>query len=86
MLHELLLSLIGKPGQIIIQAEGCFKIDPYIDFVSEPEKDILNKICMLGYHYCKIERFLDENHKIFSDISTRYGFNLVINIRFTVDY
>jgi len=68
MLHELLLSLIGQTGQIIIPGDGCFKIDPYIDFISDPEKDILNKICALGYHYSKIEKFLEENHKIFSDI------------------
>lgn len=86
MLHELLLSLIGKPGQIIIHGDGCFKIDPYIDFISEPEKDILNKICMLGYHYCKIERFLDENHKIFSDISTTDLSSFINSHRLTANY
>jgi len=68
MLHELLLSLIGKTGQIVIQEDGSFKIDEHIDFISEPEKNILNKICTLGYHYSRIDKFLEENHKIFSDI------------------
>ena len=68
MLHELLLALIGKTGQIVIQMDGCFKIDPQIDFISEAEKDILNKICALGYYYSKIDKFLEDNPKIFSDI------------------
>ena len=68
MLHELLLSLIGKTGQIVIEETGCFKINPCVDFISEPEKDILNKICTLGYYYSKIDNFLEENHKIFTDI------------------
>ena len=68
MLHELLLALLGKTGNIVIEDDQAFKINPDITFISDPEKEILNKICILGYYYLRIEKFLDENHKIFSDI------------------
>ncbi len=68
MLHELLLALVGRTGNIIIERDGTFIIDPKIDFISDPEKDILNKICTLGFYYMRIQKFLDENHKVFSDI------------------
>jgi gamma-tubulin complex component 4 len=54
MLHELLLALLGRTGDIVIEQDGTFRIDPKIDFISEPEKDILNKICTLGFYYMKI--------------------------------
>jgi len=71
MLHELLLSLIGKTGQVIIQGNQCFHIDPHIDFLSDAEKEILNKICSLGYYYSQIEKYLEQSYKSFSDIGSQ---------------
>lgn len=68
MLHELLLALLGKTGNIVVEDEDTFKINPKIDFIAEPEKKILNKLCVLGFYYQRIQNFLDENHKLFSDL------------------
>ncbi len=70
MLHELLLALLGKTGNIVIESEETFMVNPRIDFITEPEKQILNKLCVLGYYYVRIQKFLDENHKLFSDLGS----------------
>lgn len=38
MLHEILFALLGKTGNIIIQENEQFMVDPLIDFISEAEK------------------------------------------------
>ena len=68
MLHELLLALLGRNGNIITEQDGTFKIDPKLTLISEPEKDILNKICTLGYYYLKIQKFISQSQQIFSNI------------------
>jgi len=72
MLHELLLSLVGKTGQVIIPGNQCFQIDPSIDFLSDAEKELLNKICILGYHYSQIEKFLQQSSQSAFDIEYQY--------------
>ena len=64
MLHEILFALLGKCGNIIIETEDAFVLDPRITFLSPAEKEIINSLCSLGYHYANIERFLDENYDV----------------------
>lgn len=44
MLHEILFAMLGKTGNIIILLENSFAINPSIDFITDGEKQLLNKI------------------------------------------
>ncbi len=69
MLHEILLALLGKAGNIIIEFEDKFALDERLDFLSISEKETINKLCILGFHYRRIEQFLEENYQRFSQIA-----------------
>ncbi len=38
MLHEILFALLGKTGNIIIEGNEKFFVDPSIDFITESEQ------------------------------------------------
>ena len=70
MLHEILFSLLGKTGNIIIESESKFSINENLDFISASEREIINRICILGYYYSRLEKFLEANYKSFSTITS----------------
>jgi hypothetical protein len=49
MLHELLLSLFGHTGSIIIESQDNFIVNPKLDFLSPAEVELLNRIVSLGF-------------------------------------
>ena len=51
MLHEILFALLGKSGSLIIETLTGFIVNPDINYISEPEKELINKICTLGFFY-----------------------------------
>ena len=55
MFHEILVALLGKTGEVIVQLDETFKINPLLDLFNESEREILNKILVLGYHFRQIE-------------------------------
>lgn len=69
MLHEILFALLGKSGNIIIEQDDNFILDPRITFLTPAEKDIINSLCCLGYYYKTLEQFLDENYNNFAKIT-----------------
>ena len=62
MLHEIIFALMGKPGGIIIETMDGFVVDTNLDIITKPERELINKLVILGYYFARIERFLDENH------------------------
>ena len=68
MLHEILFAMLGKTGNIVILLENCFAINPSIDFITDGEKQLLNKIVNLGYWYKKIMKYIEEDEKMFKYI------------------
>ena len=48
MLHEILLALLGHTGTIIIEDKDGFRVSPQIDFLTEPEKEQINRVVILG--------------------------------------
>lgn len=70
MLHEILFALLGKPGNIIKENENSFEIDNNIQFLSQSEKEIINKLCILGFYFRRIEQFLEENYQSFQKIAS----------------
>ena len=39
MLHEILLALLGIPGNLISEDEESFKISQFINFLTDSEKE-----------------------------------------------
>ncbi len=50
MLHELLLALLGMPGQVIIikSDRAGFAVAPECDFISSSETDLLGRLCAVA--------------------------------------
>ena len=70
MLHEILFALLGKTGSIIIETEAKFEVNPLISFLSACEKDLINRLVVLGFHYRILERFLKDTYEAFSQTQT----------------
>lgn len=58
MLHELLFSLLGFVGDIIVEENGTFKVKDGFDLLSEGERDQINRIAPLGWYYNSLGRFV----------------------------
>lgn len=69
MLHEILFALLGKSGNIIIEGDNTFMLDPHLTFLSEAEKAVINSLCCLGYYYKTLESFLDANYDNFAKVA-----------------
>ncbi|CAK67300.1 unnamed protein product (macronuclear) [Paramecium tetraurelia] len=64
MLHDLLFSLLGKPGSFVKQFDNSpFYIDESLNLFSKPEIVQLNQIVNLGYHYQQIDNFLQNQEE-----------------------
>jgi gamma-tubulin complex component 4 len=64
--------MLGKTGNIIIELEDCFTINPGIDFITEGEKQLINRIVNLGYWYQKIRVYTEEDEKMFKNLITKF--------------
>lgn len=58
MQHEIIMSLAGISGDIIIDNGNNFIIDNNIDFITQSEKELLLKIIQVGYHYKYLNEFV----------------------------
>lgn len=63
MLHEILLALLGHPGNLIIKSELHFEINPLITFLSSAEKDLINRILPLGSYFQSLSKILTRIHQ-----------------------
>lgn len=54
MLHELLFSLLGFTGDIIIEEGGAYKVKDGFDLLREGERDQINRIAPLGWYYTNL--------------------------------
>jgi DNA-binding IscR family transcriptional regulator len=59
MLHELLMSLLGKPGSIIKQIGTEFKVDACSSILTSSEANMINEICQTGYYYAQLLKFIE---------------------------
>ena len=51
------------PGAVVVG----FQVDRAIEFISEPDKIVIDRICMLGFYYNVIEKFIDRHkHAVFT--------------------
>ncbi|XP_027363388.1 gamma-tubulin complex component 4 homolog isoform X2 [Abrus precatorius] len=69
MLHELLLALLGYTGDLIVDrrdqltvetpvSEECtFKLAPDISFIDPSDRELIERIIVLGFYYREMERF-----------------------------
>lgn len=67
MLHEILFAMLGKLGNVIIEIEKGFKVNPSLSFISKSEITLIEKLTVLGYYYRKLKRIIDEDSRSFSN-------------------
>jgi Gamma tubulin complex component N-terminal len=73
MLHEILFALLGKVGTVIIEADGYFRVNPSLEFISTPEAILIEKLVVLGTYYNKLRQILQEDKKSFNDNILNYN-------------
>lgn len=66
MLHEILFAMMGRHGNIVIEMNKAFSINPNIDFLSPTEKSLVGKLVNLGYFYKQILSVIAKDRKAFN--------------------
>lgn len=61
MLHEILFSLLGYPGELIIDNGSTYIINSEFDLFTPSEIQQLNRIIPLGWYYYHLQAFVDNN-------------------------
>ncbi|KAE9589461.1 hypothetical protein Lal_00000563 [Lupinus albus] len=78
MLHELLLSLLGYTGDLIIDIkesehlssqtpisdECTFKLAPDINFIDPSDRELIERIIALGFYYRELDRFSEKSRNL----------------------
>lgn len=78
MLHELLLSLLGYTGDLIIDGREhqnslgipisdehrSFKLAPDISFIQPSDRDLIERIISLGFYYRELDRFATKSRNL----------------------
>ncbi|GMY16941.1 gamma-tubulin complex component 4 homolog [Fagus crenata] len=74
MLHELLLSLLGYTGDLIIHDhhkslspdsdDRPFKLAPDISFIEPSDRDLIERIITLGFYYRELDRFATKSRNL----------------------
>ncbi|CAK7348319.1 unnamed protein product [Dovyalis caffra] len=78
MLHELLLSLLGYTGDLIIDEREhqnslgipisddhrSFKLAPDISFIQPSDRDLIERIISLGFYYRELDRFATKSRNL----------------------
>ena len=84
MLHELLLSLVGYSGNVIVETRDGFQLAPDFPHLHPSERELINKICCLGYYFLQIDSYV-QKHSQFSPVQGFYvramceGINLILD-------
>ncbi len=72
MINDILFSLLGITGGIIIETEQGFRVNSKITTLSQSEVDSLSNICEIGTKYKILKDFL-------SNYESLYNSNLILN-------
>ena len=87
MLHEILLALIGHTGSIIVENEDqSFTVSNKIDFLTEAEREQINRIIILGVFYKRINDFIKAKGGLNSRLALQLQFDdmKLINDQFEI--
>ena len=63
MLHEIVFSLVGYTGQLIERKSGGFQLNLDVTGVEAHERELINRIVSVGYHYWVVASFVSSIHK-----------------------
>ena len=63
MLHEVLLALVGAPGDVICAQDDGFALAPGVaeSFLHPAEVALVEKICALGFHVRRLQDFVSHS-------------------------
>lgn len=67
MLEELLLSMVGYTGGSIKDFQNSFEVNPGLETLNMSEKELINRICALGFYYKQIQTFIEDNRRLCVD-------------------
>ena len=66
MLHEILFAMLGKLGNVILEVDGKFIVNPSLDFISSSEAELIQKLTTLGYHYRTLINIVKQDRNAFN--------------------
>jgi hypothetical protein len=84
MLHELLLSLVGYSGNVIVETREGFHLAPDFPHLHPSERELIDKICCLGYYFLQIDSYV-QKHSQFSPVEGFYVRAMCEAINLTLD-
>lgn len=67
MLHEILFAMLGKLGNVIIETEKAFIVNPSLTFISQSEITLIEKLTILGFYYRKLKKVIEDDSRSFSN-------------------
>lgn len=59
MQHEVLVCLLGHPGDIVVDTGSSFEVAKDIPFLAPSDKTFINRIVKVGYDFACINRFVE---------------------------
>ena len=66
MINDILFSLLGITGGIIIETEQGFRVNSKITTLSQSEVDSLSNICEIGTKYKILKDFLSNYESLYN--------------------
>lgn len=78
MLHDILLSLIGLTGDVIVEMNDTFKVIANFDLLSQGEIKIIDRIVPLGWFYSRLLHFVERKAIRWGSSGDREGFQLYL--------
>ena len=73
------MALTGNVGGVVLQQDNAYKVHPDINFISEADKNLLNKILQLGYLYSNIYEFVQKSQKNYMNYVVEETLKKVVN-------
>lgn len=70
MLHEILLGLLGVKGGVIEEINGEFRVRGDCDFLTGPEKELVNRVLWAASHFKYLERFVGKHFSMLAGLKS----------------
>ena len=61
MLHEILMALLGFPGDIVVECHGTYKVRENFELLTLAEVEQINKLVPLGWFVSTLSNYTDEH-------------------------
>ena len=72
MIHEIILSLLGFCGDIIIESSNTYKVSDNFDLLLLSEREQINRIVPLGWYYNSISKYAQRHEAQWGSSTTGF--------------